>query len=90
MDSEADTATIIRASLGDETYEPSEGESYDVDKARKIIALNAGATIYVAGRASTLADGMAQAKALLENGSAASKLDEFVAATKRARGANES
>ncbi|MEM6301766.1 MAG: anthranilate phosphoribosyltransferase [Pseudomonadota bacterium] len=90
VDSAAASASIIRAALGDESSDPSAGESYDVDKARKIIALNAGATIYVAGRASTLADGMAQARALLENGSAASKLDEFVAATKRARGAKES
>jgi len=48
---------------------------------KMIIALNAGAAIYVAGVGRDLADGVAQARAMLGSGAAARKLDEFVATT---------
>ena len=47
-------------------------------KAAAIIALNAGATIYVAGIASTFADGVSMAEDLLASGQAAEKLKSFV------------
>lgn len=50
--------------------------------ARDIVALNAGASIYVAGLAATLADGVKRALAVIENGAARQKLDQFVAFTK--------
>ena len=46
--------------------------------ARDIVALNAGASIYVAGLAETLADGIAKALALIASGAARKKLDQFV------------
>ena len=47
--------------------------------ARDIVALNAGAGIYVAGLAATLGDGVARARSTLASGAARRKLDEFVA-----------
>jgi len=48
---------------------------------RDIVALNAGASIYVAGLADTLADGVETARKVLESGAARRKVDEFVART---------
>ncbi|MFC6669658.1 anthranilate phosphoribosyltransferase [Marinobacterium aestuariivivens] len=48
-------------------------------KAQAIISLNAGAALYVAGRASTLADGVALARQQLENGQALAKMEELAA-----------
>ena len=50
--------------------------------ARDIVAFNAGAGIYVAGLAATLADGVKQALAVLKSGAARKKLDQFVAFTR--------
>jgi anthranilate phosphoribosyltransferase len=52
--------------------------------ARDIVALNAGASIYVAGLAATLADGVEQARTVLASGAARRKLDQFVAFTRNA------
>ena len=46
--------------------------------AMDIVALNAGAAIYVSGLAATLEDGVCKAQVLLKNGSALAKLDELV------------
>ena len=51
--------------------------------ARDIVALNAGASLYVTGRAGTLADGVEQAFATIESGAARAKVDELVAFTGR-------
>ena len=53
--------------------------------ARDIVAFNAGASIYVAGLADTLADGVKKALATLASGAARKKLDQFVAHTRSAR-----
>lgn len=50
--------------------------------ARDIVAFNAGASIYIAGLAPTLADGVKKALATLASGAARAKLDQFVAHTK--------
>jgi len=47
-------------------------------KAGAMLALNAGATIYVSGVAATLADGVAMAEDALASGLAAQKLREFI------------
>ena len=52
--------------------------------ARDIVALNAGASIYVAGLAGTLADGVKKALATIASGTARKKLDQFVAFTRNA------
>jgi anthranilate phosphoribosyltransferase len=50
--------------------------------ARDIVALNAGASIYVAGLAPSLAGGVQTAFQVIESGAARRKLDEFVASTR--------
>jgi anthranilate phosphoribosyltransferase len=55
--------------------------------ARDIVALNAGASIYVAGLAPTLREGVALALQTIRSGAARRKVDEFVAATQAAAGA---
>ncbi len=55
--------------------------------ARDIVAFNAGAAIYVAGRAATLAEGIAAARQALSSGAARSRLDAFIATTQRFKAA---
>ena len=62
---------MIRNALGGAKDEPAQ-------KAAAIIALNAGATIYVSGVAATLADGVAMAEDVLATGQALEKLKEFI------------
>jgi anthranilate phosphoribosyltransferase len=52
--------------------------------ARDIVALNAGASIYVAGLAETLAAGVELAHSVMASGAARRKLDSFVAFTREA------
>ena len=49
--------------------------------ARDIVLLNAGATLYAANVASTIADGIARARQALDSGAARAKLDSFVKVT---------
>lgn len=51
--------------------------------ARDIVAVNAGAAIYTAGRAANLEEGVEKAFELLKSGAARAKLDEFVQYTKK-------
>jgi anthranilate phosphoribosyltransferase len=51
--------------------------------ARDLAALNAGAAIYAAGGAGTLADGVTAAQHAVDTGAAAAALERFVAATQR-------
>jgi len=51
--------------------------------ARDIVALNAGAALYAADVAASIADGVARAKVVLESGAARAKLDQFIAVTQR-------
>ena len=66
-----ESAALIRGALAGST-EPA------ACKAAAIIALNAGATIYVSGVTVTMADGVAMAEDLLSTGQAAEKLKEFI------------
>jgi len=68
----AENAERIRAVLAGER-----GPAADV------VALNAGAAIWIAGLAASLADGLEAARAALADGAAAGRLDAFVAATAR-------
>lgn len=49
--------------------------------AKDIVCLNAGAAIYVAGLASSLAEGVARAEEVIASGEVKNKLDELIAAT---------
>jgi len=51
--------------------------------ARDIVVLNAGASLYVAGQAPTLAGGVELASATIASGAAKAKLESFVAATQK-------
>jgi len=51
--------------------------------ARDIVALNAGASLYVSGVAETLAGGVDRAFEVIASGAARAKLDQFVAHTRR-------
>jgi anthranilate phosphoribosyltransferase len=53
---------------------------------KEIVALNAGAALYAAGRAVSIADGIDQARKTIAAGKARAKLDEFVATTRRLGG----
>jgi len=54
---------------------------------RDIVALNAGAAIYVAGKAPSFEDGVEKAFEVIRNGAARAKLDQFVKVTQQlARG----
>ena len=74
MTTAATSAELIRAAF------TAAGEGSAV-KARAIIALNAGAGIYVSGEAGSLAEGVERATEVLASGAAAAKLAEFVAFT---------
>ncbi|HEX7348848.1 MAG TPA: anthranilate phosphoribosyltransferase [Rhodanobacteraceae bacterium] len=50
--------------------------------ARNIVLLNAGAALYAAGIAASIADGIGRARAAIDGGAARAKLDAFVAATR--------
>ena len=67
----AASAELIRRAL-------SAAKDESAQKAAAILALNAGATIYVSGIAATLADGVAMAEDALASGLAAEKLKQFI------------
>ncbi|HEY7776641.1 MAG TPA: anthranilate phosphoribosyltransferase [Kineobactrum sp.] len=69
--SAAESARLIRSALGRKPDALAR-------KAANLIALNAGATIYVSGLAATIADGVALADDLIASGQALEKLKEFV------------
>jgi anthranilate phosphoribosyltransferase len=52
----------------------------------EIVALNAGAALYAAGIADTIADGIGQAREAIASGAARAKLVRFVEATRRLGG----
>ncbi len=67
-----ESKTVLLAALGNR-----------ISAARDIVALNAGASLYVGGLAATLADGVEQAFAAIASGAARAKLDEFAALSRR-------
>ncbi|MNV59655.1 Anthranilate phosphoribosyltransferase [compost metagenome] len=50
--------------------------------ANDIVALNAGAALYVAGVADSIADGLARARAVIADGSARARMEQYVAASR--------
>ena len=71
VENSIDSAALIRSAL-------SGSADNSAKKAAAMIALNAGATIYVSGVAATLADGVEMAEDLLATGQAAEKLKSFI------------
>jgi len=56
----------------------------------EIVALNAGAALYVSGVADSIADGIARAREVLASGAAMAKLQKFIATTRKLAGDNGS
>lgn len=83
VDSAGASARLIEAAFG-----RGEAPAHDVDKARRMIALNAGAAIYVAGLAGSIAAGVNMAEDLVSAGLAAEKLRAFVDLTQLMRASN--
>jgi anthranilate phosphoribosyltransferase len=54
---------------------------------REIVALNAGAALYAANAAASIAEGIALARQTLASGAARAKLEEFIVCTRRLAGA---
>lgn len=79
VNSAAASAAIINDALSGKNDATS-------SKAAAMLALNAGATIYVSGVAATLADGVAMAEDVLATGQAAEKLKQFIDFTQLMRG----
>lgn len=79
VNSAAASAALIQAALSGDS-DPA------ARKAASMLALNAGATIYVADVAATLADGVAMAEDALASGLAAQKLQSFIDFTQLMRG----
>ena len=79
VDSAAASAKLIRSALDGDASEAAR-------KAAAIIAVNAGAAIYVSGVAATLADGVAMAEDVLATGQAAEKLRAFLDLTQLMQG----
>lgn len=77
----AASANLIKAALSGDK-DPA------ARKAAAMLALNAGATIYVADVAATLADGVAMAEDALASGAAAQKLESFINFTQMMRAEN--
>jgi anthranilate phosphoribosyltransferase len=70
-----ENAAIARAVIG--------GEAGPGDPARDLSVLNAGAAIYAAGKAESIADGVACAQRAIDSGDAAAALERFVSETVR-------
>ncbi|GAB5452602.1 MAG: anthranilate phosphoribosyltransferase [Halioglobus sp.] len=66
-----ESARLIRAALSGDSAEASR-------KAADMLALNAGATIYVSGVTATLAEGVSMAEDVLASGQAAERLKSFI------------
>ncbi|MBN5029593.1 anthranilate phosphoribosyltransferase [Stenotrophomonas maltophilia] len=71
VDSPEQSIAMLRAVLDNEA-----GPALD------IVALNAGAALYVAGVASDIGDGLARARAAIANGSARQRLQQYVETTR--------
>jgi anthranilate phosphoribosyltransferase len=80
--SPAESADLIRAALG-------QGGGDRAARARSIIALNAGAGIYVSGVANSLRTGVDMADEVLASGIALDKLEAFAGFTQRLQGSAE-
>jgi anthranilate phosphoribosyltransferase len=90
VQSSDESARLIRAALGGRGGRGGRGGKGGEgdERARRagsLIALNAGACIYVAGIVATLADGVAMAEDLVASGQAGEKLREFVTFTQLMR-----
>jgi anthranilate phosphoribosyltransferase len=71
VENAAESQAMLRAALSSES-----GVAHD------IVALNAGAALYVSGQAKSIADGLQKAAAAIQTGAASSKLAQFIETTR--------
>jgi anthranilate phosphoribosyltransferase len=71
VENAAESQTMLRAALSSES-----GVAHD------IVALNAGAALYVSGQAKSIAEGLQKAAAAIQSGAASSKLAQFIDSTR--------
>lgn len=76
VDSAKESLALIEVALSGEKFD-SQTQQKRVQKARDMIAMNAGAAIYVSGRASNFANGVSMAQAVIHQGKALQKLRDF-------------
>jgi anthranilate phosphoribosyltransferase len=74
-----ESADLIKQALGTKSKDKSAEKDAVVEKARSIIALNAGAGIYVSGICSSLREGITLADDVIASGQALDKLETFAA-----------
>ncbi len=48
------------------------------DPKRQAVCLNAGASLYITGKAKTIEEGVRMAESLIDSGAAVKKLEEFI------------
>ncbi len=78
IDSPAQSLALIQAALANN---PDKSET--AQKAADMVALNAGATIYVAGKAASLKDGVAKAQEIIASGKALQKMQDLAQFTQQ-------
>ncbi len=71
VENAAESQSMLRAALSSES-----GVAHD------IVALNAGAALYVSGQAKSIADGLQKAVAAIHSGAASAKLAYFIESTR--------
>ena len=78
VDSPADSAAMLLGVLDDRA-----------GPARDVVLINAGAALYVAGVAASIADGVAKARIALSSGGARARLEQYVAVTRELAGGQD-
>lgn len=78
IDTPAQSLALIEAALANDPH-----KSMTAKKAADMIALNAGATIYVSGVAASFKDGVALAKTIIDSGQALKKMQALAAFTQQ-------
>lgn len=78
IDSPAQSLNLIREALAN-----NPNKTVIAKKAADMIALNAGATIYVAGRAASLVAGVSMAETIIHSGKALEKMEELATFTQQ-------
>lgn len=78
IDSPEQSLALIREALSD-----NPNKSIIAQKVANMIALNAGATIYMAGRATSLAAGVSMAETIIHSGQAWQKLQDLAQFTQQ-------
>ena len=81
----ADPETLQADSAEDSLSMIRKAFSGQPSPAADLLCLNAGAALHVAGKVEDISDGIRQARIILDNGSAAAKLDQLVQVAQRLR-----